>query len=335
MRSLDEATGAGGREEPEEEAMERTAFAWLCERDAGFAPGRAEAFAAWCQEDPRHAEAVARAREVAEFMERELPAVARLLPAPEPEPRHVVRVRPAFPALAWAAALAIAGVLTFWAVRSAAEVTVERVATEAGPPQLVALADGSRVDVNAESRLEVRLTPRERRVELERGEAHFIVAPDADRPFIVTAGGATVRAIGTAFTVAIGPDGTEVVVVEGTVAVGSTAGAPRVTAGERAWLAGDGGARIEPLPADQADRRLAWRRRVESFPDVPLVELVARFNQVNGLRLLIEDTSLASYRIGGTFELDRVDAFVRLLEREGDIVAERRADHTIVLRRAR
>lgn len=340
---------AGGHHD---EAIERAAIEWLCERDAGFAPGRAEAFAAWRAVDPRHEHAVAEAEATFALVEAEMPgaaaAIAARARAPEADSR-VVRF-PLRRALAWAGGLAAAGLLVaFWpAATVPTPPRAQQVVTEAGPPQIVPLEDGSILDVNANSRLEVQLTAGERRIVLASGEAHFVVAPDRARPFVVYAAGTRVRAVGTAFNVAIGPEGVEVVVVEGKVAVNraqqsgadeaAAAPAPIVGAGQRAWLeaaATTAAPRVEAIDAEQIDRRLAWRKRVESFPDIALRELVERFNRVNVTRLVIEDASLAEYRLGGTFELDRVEAFVSMLERAGDIAAERRADHTIALRRAR
>ncbi len=44
-------------------------------------------------------------------------------------------------------------------------------------------------------------------MKLEAGEAHFAVAPDAARPFVVRVGGVAVRAVGTAFNVRYAADG--------------------------------------------------------------------------------------------------------------------------------
>lgn len=351
MKPLDHEDGAGP-ESRDRAAMERAAIEWLCERDAGFAPGRAEAFAAWRARDPRHEQATAEAEAAFALVEAEMPgaagAIAARTQAAELESRGARF--PRWRALAWAGGLAAAGLLVvFWPSPLVEPALVpQQVVTAAGPPQLVPLADGSILDVNSHSRLEVQLTAGERRVVLASGEAHFVVAPDPARPFVVYAAGTRVRAVGTAFNVAIGSEGVEVVVVEGRVAVNrateSSAGeatgvvAPIVAAGQRAWVEAAGNAApllVEALDAGQIDRRLAWRKRIESFPDVTLRELVERFNRVNVTRLVIEDASLAEYRLGGTFELDRVEAFVSMLERAGDIAAERRADHTIALRRAR
>ena len=81
------------------------------------------------------------------------------------------------------------------------------------------LADGSVVELNANSEVRVDLLPQQRRVALARGEAHFTVAHDTARPFIVSAQGVAVRAVGTAFNVRLASSSVEVLVTEGKVAV--------------------------------------------------------------------------------------------------------------------
>jgi transmembrane sensor len=71
------------------------------------------------------------------------------------------------------------------------------------------------------------------------------------------------------------------------------------------------------------------------FAEAPLSEVVARFNARNRVQLTLADAELGTRRIGGTFALDEAEAFVRLLERDGEIVAERRGETEILLRRGR
>jgi transmembrane sensor len=96
-------------------------------------------------------------------------------------------------------------------------------ATDIGERRSITLADGSTVDLNARSRLRVEFSGKERRVELLDGQALFQVAKDKNRPFIVASGEATVRAVGTQFDVYRKANGTTVTVLEGRVAVYSTA----------------------------------------------------------------------------------------------------------------
>jgi ferric-dicitrate binding protein FerR (iron transport regulator) len=111
-------------------------------------------------------------------------------------------------------ALLAAVAFLFWSgVRSAAFY-----ATGIGEQRTIALSDGSFVELNARSRLYVRLTDRRQRdVTLLEGQALFRVAKDAQRPFVVRAGDAQVRAVGTEFDVYKKQSETVVTVVEGRV----------------------------------------------------------------------------------------------------------------------
>lgn len=91
--------------------------------------------------------------------------------------------------------------------------------TERGERREVALADGSVVQVDPETRLRVRYEPHARRIFLESGRVLFHVAKNADRPFLVEANNTTVRAVGTAFAVERQSESIVVTVAEGKVAV--------------------------------------------------------------------------------------------------------------------
>jgi hypothetical protein len=64
-------------------------------------------------------------------------------------------------------------------------------------------------------------------------------------------------------------------------------------------------------------------------------DVIARFNTRSRVQLFLADEKLADRRIGGTFALDEAEAFVRLLERDGEIIGERRGETEVHLRRAR
>jgi transmembrane sensor len=113
--------------------------------------------------------------------------------------------------------LAIAGAVV-WQTQRYALYT-----TDIGERRSITLADGSTVDLNARSRLRIEFSDTERRVELLDGQALFQVAKDPRRPFIVRSGETIVRAVGTQFDVYLKDSGTTVTVLEGRVAVYSTA----------------------------------------------------------------------------------------------------------------
>ena len=338
-------------------AIEAAAVSWLCEREEQFTPERAAAFAAWCAADPRHRAAVAKVELGLELLH-ELPAArfaveARLAGRREWAARAPITRRT--PAWAWPAGLAAAVLcgVVFWRFPLRQPVEVQRFAASATAPARAVLRDGSIVNLNTQGSLEVQLGTRERRVTLAQGEAHFEVKSDPARPFIVVAGGVTVRAVGTMFNVRLNRDAVEVVVEEGKVSVASATSpaseaaapapapdaiaAPLVHAGERAVVRrADSGAtpRIERMEPPEMGAALQWHRRVAVFNDTPLCEVIAQFNRRNGVQISLADDELGARRFGGALALEQVDALLRLLEREGGIAVERRGPSEIVLRRA-
>jgi transmembrane sensor len=91
--------------------------------------------------------------------------------------------------------------------------------TGIGEQRAIDLEDHSRIMLDAATRLRVRFTPDARIVELLDGQAQFFVAKDPTRPFKVDAGGRTIVAVGTVFTVEYVDSQVRVAMMEGKVAV--------------------------------------------------------------------------------------------------------------------
>lgn len=137
--------------------------------------------------------------------------------------------RPAFYLAAASIAIAIlAGILTFQIRTGHDSATASQeakvFATEKGQQATIQLTDGTRVRLNADSRLTIlsELTSKTREVRLD-GQAFFDVARDEARPFMVHVALGTVQVLGTEFDVDAYPemDHVQVVVKEGKVSVRS------------------------------------------------------------------------------------------------------------------
>jgi transmembrane sensor len=330
--------------------LEDTAIAWLTERQDGFSPPREREFAQWLRADPRHVATVARLEQTLNLLG-ELPAFRTEINEAFDRAAPVVTFAPFVPparrwprALAWmglAAALVVGAVLSWHTFQTPA---IAHYTTTVAGYERARLADGSTLELNAASSARVQFTSVERRVELKTGEAHFAVAHDTARPFIVSAGKVAVRAVGTAFNVRYAANGdVEVIVTEGKVRIGlagpssaSTESAPLVSAGQRLVLPNQTPAPVvEKIDPTTLRAALAWQSRLADFAEAPLSDVIARFNARSRIQLILADEQLATRLIGGTFALDEVEAFVRLLERDGEIVGERRGETLIYLRSAR
>lgn len=335
------------------EAIDAQAAAWLAERDAGFSREAAEKFAAWSKADRRHAAAVRRLEKTWKALQslREYRPTARAHPDPDLlSPKRHQSIKALFYvsiALPFAAMLILAA--SWW--RSAApqmeSPAAQSFATTAGGYQRVALEDGSVVELNSNTTVRVDYSAQERRVELLRGEAHFTVAKNNQRPFWVTADGITVRAVGTAFDVRVAPQGIEVLVTAGTVQLGRSSAAaatasasskvssPLVTAGWRALVPRTENAPslIEKVGSPVVRDLLAWQSSRLVFVEMPLGEVIEQFNQRNQVQLSVADPEMAKMPVGGSFAADNVETFVRLLSSNGDLTAEQVTPEQIVLRK--
>ncbi len=249
------------------------------------------------------------------------------------------RRRRAFVGAVWAVFLLGAGAVA-WQHHSSP--SSRGSAANVAEPRRVRLPDGSLVELKGDAAITVDFSGAARRVLLARGTAHFAVAKNPARPFVVTAGVLAVRAVGTAFSVALTTPAVEVLVTEGRVAVESSAGpaAPplaTVDAGSGIVLsvASPSAPVLRDVPPTAIEEKLAWRVRHLEFSGTPLAEAVAMLNRHNRVQFVLADPSLANVKLSGVIRADRIAGVIRLLEEDCGVRAERTSENEILLRRAR
>lgn len=334
--------------------IEATATEWLARRDRGFTATEAADFAHWCAADPRHETAVLDLGAMWGALD-DLSALrgtaASVSGPPAPSARVVsfeaegraVRRRRLVPvwALAVAACFALVAGAVVWQRASSGGVSATHYETAVGDRRTITLSDGSTLQLNTRSAVDVRFTEGERRVELTSGEVFFAVAKDAGRPFVVRSGGVLAHALGTAFVVRRGEKETEMVVTEGRVKFGARdvpSSAVVVTAGQRATCdpQNPSGPRVEALDTLALTRRFAWQTgRLMFRPNMPLGEVAAEFNRYHQVQLVPQDEATAAVPVDGAFEFAKLDAFVRFLETSFDVIVVSRDAERIVLKSKR
>jgi transmembrane sensor len=185
-------------------------------------------------------------------------------------------------------------------------------ATGHGEQRTMVLADGSRLSLDALTRVEVTLSRDQRVIELASGRMNIEVAKDPERPLRVRVAGSTVTAMGTVFTVERDPDAVVVTLVEGSVAVRrERASTVQMKPGQELTLAQSGGATLrDHVDTEQA---VAWREGKLLFDDEPLAAAAMRMNNYGVRRIVVEGTA-QELRISGVFRAGDVEAFVGAVE---------------------
>jgi transmembrane sensor len=314
-----------------EDARPTEAADWVVRlQSETLAPEDVLAFDAWLEASPAHARAYDAA--LAAWMEygREAAAVAEGLRTRRAARPLTRRFYVGAGAIAAAAAVAMVA-LPMLQPQPAAQ----SYATAKGQHRTVTLADGTRIDLNADTRLTVALDRGGRHVTMDEGQAVFDVAHDARRPFLIAAGDRTVQVVGTQFDVRRRAGKLSVTVARGAVEVlpnsQGLGAAYRLHPGQRFdHLEGAREAHVDAVAADEV---LGWRTGRLVYRGQPLSEVVADLNAQFTQPISIDDPKLAETPFSGVLVVDGDESAV--IRRLALLVSARavRSGPGVVLRR--
>lgn len=169
---------------------------------------------------------------------------------------------------------------------------------DTGRPRTIALSDGSLVRIAPGGRLTQLESSDERRFSL-RGRAFFAVAHDARHPFVVEAGRAELRVLGTRFEIAGDGAAVRAVVLEGRVALSDPHGSVAIAAGGVGSVHADRPPTVD-YPADVRDS-LAWPNGVLVFQATPLYQVAAEVSRQFGRTVTVADPAIRLRRITAWF----------------------------------
>ncbi|MBT2766281.1 FecR domain-containing protein [Stenotrophomonas sp. ISL-67] len=326
-------------------ALTQAAANWhALQRQGDLAPAQQRAFMQWLLVSPDHLREYLAISEVAGALGdalRSMPIDLEALlaaPAPPGNAGNVVRLQPRpastparaavrawprrLPGLAAVAVLLLAvGIVTPLAwPRSSHHVA------QHGAPRQITLPDGSVVHLNADSEISVRMSLFGRWVELERGQASFVVAP-ARRPFTVHAAGLQVTDIGTTFDVSLLREQARIGVSEGRVQVRGDNGRGRMLADLSAGKVAQvdyRDQRVQVRDEDAASMTAWWHGRVV-FRDEPLREVADRFNRSNTQRLIVGDDA-GALRLTGNLRANDLASLRVFLDQQPTLAIQQHSD---------
>jgi transmembrane sensor len=274
----------------------------------------------WLAEDPRHRKAFELATEAWQ-RSGNLPAYLADQPRPTTPlsasiPKRTTRA--ARHTLAGAVALSLLLAAGFYLL------TDPTLSTGYAEHKTVALADGTEVTLNANSRLIVDYTDKLRKVTLTQGEALFNVTKHQSRPFVVVIGSRKVIALGTSFDVRREDKGRPsftVTLIEGRVAVEPLA-SPNIipvepmgaitllTSGQRLHFAANAPDALDTPPIDKVT---AWQHGQLIFEDTSIREAANEFNRYGKRRLIVDASVSDKLRVGGVFRIGDPESFAHAM----------------------
>lgn len=323
---------------PDPKTIEAEAAAWIARLDRGkLSKEECAAVREWIRRSPEHYSTISRFADIWS----DLDGLAEILDEVEPDtsirevhlpPQPMIRFTPA--RVAAFASIIIAVVIgiffsdggNFRAVTIPASTWQVSYLTAIGEQQTVSLLDGSRVQLNTDTAVNVDYDDLQRKVRLVKGEALFDIIHDQSRPFLVYAGTNVIRAVGTAFVVKLIEDEIEVTITEGRVELKSikddtqnrlenelTIASAVIDAGQTVKLNKEIQI-LQEITEEEIDRKLAWREGLLIFTGEPLGDVVNEISRYTPINFFIDDPELGQLRIGGRFRIGETNAMLEVLE---------------------
>ncbi len=205
-----------------------------------------------------------------------------------------------------------------WALHDVSR-TIETYANSSAESRTVVLGDGSTAILNTKTRLTWADTTRERRVQLQDGEALFEVTDDKNRPFKVSVEGSEIRVLGTEFDVYRKPNGPVVVtVLKGTVSVRAPSNQDEAPLWERTLTRNEqmeytATRLLSDVHPTDATEAVAWRDGRIIVKNGTLHDLVEELNRYSS-RPIVLKRDLEHRRIFAVFPNHGIDESLKNLQ---------------------
>jgi transmembrane sensor len=217
--------------------------------------------------------------------------------------------------------------------------------------RIAILEDGSRLSMDAATKVEVRMSRDRRELRLVQGRAKFDVVGRPLRPFSVVAGDKIVVAVGTSFSVELVRSQMHVVLYEGHVRILEKAAAkrsllsdadpaPEQAAPTAEWALEPGREFVASIKAPvtreaaaDMNSSLTWESGRLSFIDEPLSLAAERLNRYSKRKVVIADAATGQLKINGVFRAGDTEAFAEGAQALLPVQIERAPDRILIRRR--
>jgi transmembrane sensor len=286
-------------------AVLRQAAEWMVRLDHPTDTDTEQHFRAWLAADPQHLEAMTRLQgHIAPLQE--LHGRTALRRARQPRRRAT-----AVKCLALLAVLGLTGVpgYQYW---QRGYLLADH-STDSRQWRHEYLADGSELQLESSSAVDLKFDATQRRVQLLQGEILIDVAKDAHRPFYVDTPQGSIRALGTRFIVERNGEATVVSMLESSTRIDSAGQTLTLNSGQRVRFDAQGVGTVSKV--DPAALQAAWSAHQMLAHDEPLADVLERIARDRPGLLMFDRSAMQALRVTVMLPADDSDRALRLLAR--------------------
>jgi len=338
-----------------QESIQADACLWISKIDRGLSASEQRELVIWCEKSSKHYSTLiemARHWDDAEL----LSSLSELFPIEQKHSKHII-----FRPVAMAATVVLASLLSLNTFLPSSfipyvpsykelQLTESRhMETRVGESVSSTLSDGSLLQLNTNTAIDVRYTPDYRLITLLKGEAQFNVSKDNERPFIVVVGDRSFTALGTIFNIQKNNnEGIELLVTEGRVLVEDSQLAPQVLAkvmsenqppaealivssGQKSILQGEEQVSVDAFSLDQVQRDLAWQQGMLVFDGEPLHSALEEVSRYTATKFELTESDLSQLKVSGYFKAGDIDGLLSSLRVNFNIEHNTLTNNTIQL----
>ena len=368
MGKVTQLFSKNSQNQPDDTYIQELACLWISRIDRGLTTIEKQQLVAWCRQNNQHHTVLL---EMASYWDNlsVLQELSALFPLAQLKAK---RTGNKLKLMALAASLVIVSVIStntlvnkyllpFPPSHNKQQLT-QTLVTQVGQQTSFTLKDGSRIQLNTNSRIEVAYSAKQRLLTLIQGEARFDVAKDSNRPFTVTVGQKSFTALGTVFNVQKTNHQTmELLVTEGKVLItqattsvidikdtliqantsftSDNIAATLVMSGEKAVITENSPSAnttpVEKISLDQINRDLAWQQGMLIFEGEPLSIALAEISRYTNSEFEIVDNELAKIKVAGYFKAGDIDGLLMSLQSNFGINFSKSINGTILLTAAK
>lgn len=207
--------------------------------------------------------------------------------------------------------------------------------TRIGEVRTERLADGTSVILDTDTLLLVRITAKERSVEIKRGRARFSVVQDERRPFVVQGGGTDVTSEGGSFdmsvrkAVRISPIESVLTLSVRRPVSGGQAKSLQLRPGQLLTLEAGQQTELSVISAPQSEQQ--WVTGVKSFDNVPIKDVIAEANSYSETKIELATPALGRREIFADIDIRDIERVAHAISAFLDLDIDRSRPHRLIL----